>query len=111
MAGMVCEQARADLTSVGGWVPRGEPNGEDLRPLSSLQENPRSPACPARVDLGQTWPRRGLYGLWALMTAHAIPGGLVPPRKGGSGNGSGWGRAEGPAGQEIRAGLCHGAGS
>lgn len=82
----------------------------NYRPPSSFCEGPLLATC---------WPEckwkllaaEGLAGILALPTAHSDPGaGLVPPRKGGNGNRVlGWGRGgRGPAGQEIRAGLCHG---
>lgn len=90
---MVCELPQADLTSVGGWVAGGQPEGEELQATVLPHE-----ACPARVGLGETQPRRGSYGPWALMTAPAIPGQAGPTQKGrkrkrarvGPGGGAGW---------------------
>lgn len=79
---------------------------------------PPSSCCEGPL-LATHWPEwmwellaaEGLAGILALQIAHCDAGaGPVPPRKGGSGNGvQGWGGGgKGPAGQEIRAGLCHG---
>lgn len=82
----VCELPQlVGLRGVGGreWgVPGGEPEEEELRPLSSLQ-----PACPARVDLGETRPRGSLLRSQA--------GRSHPKREGRKPGPGGAGRAEG----------------
>lgn len=88
---------------VGSWTLR---MGNCRLPSSSMR-------VPCRQPPGQSGHRgdhtaEGLTGVPALQPARCDRrAGAVQPRRGGSGNGV-QGGAGGPAGQEIRAGLCHG---